>query len=216
MVFRFIFADLQVYASELPGVVGNACNGLTPTVALQLAAVVYGQICFLCHWKTWKAASRFVANGAPLLKIYVTGDISPKCWCVDEGLPVLREVNSGKPHGLFKKNERMAVDEQTVVWWLLKKMLKNSMKSSRGLLSPAVTLNSVPFEHYEMLEDSVEVAAMEMQRFGGELEVMLQRPNANAPDPIDRQEHESADPTRKFEQSRGCGGVQAIQILFSN
>eukprot|EP01018_Ginkgo_biloba_P005945 Gb_22598 [translate_table: standard] len=31
-----------VYAWELPGVAGNACNGLTPTVALQLAAVVYG------------------------------------------------------------------------------------------------------------------------------------------------------------------------------
>eukprot|EP01018_Ginkgo_biloba_P015459 Gb_05596 [translate_table: standard] len=31
-----------VYAWELPGVTGNACNGLTPTVALQLAAVVYG------------------------------------------------------------------------------------------------------------------------------------------------------------------------------
>eukprot|EP01018_Ginkgo_biloba_P000884 Gb_01712 [translate_table: standard] len=34
--------DLQVYAWELPGVAGNACNGLTPTVALQLAVVVYG------------------------------------------------------------------------------------------------------------------------------------------------------------------------------
>eukprot|EP01018_Ginkgo_biloba_P020191 Gb_23072 [translate_table: standard] len=34
--------SLLVYAWELPGVVGNACNGLTPTVALQLAAVVYG------------------------------------------------------------------------------------------------------------------------------------------------------------------------------
>eukprot|EP01018_Ginkgo_biloba_P036680 Gb_00582 [translate_table: standard] len=42
MVLRFIFADLQVYAWELPGVAGNACNGLTPTVALQLAVVVYG------------------------------------------------------------------------------------------------------------------------------------------------------------------------------
>eukprot|EP01018_Ginkgo_biloba_P011026 Gb_38811 [translate_table: standard] len=31
-----------VYAWELPGVAGNACNGLTPTVALQLATVVYG------------------------------------------------------------------------------------------------------------------------------------------------------------------------------
>eukprot|EP01018_Ginkgo_biloba_P031370 Gb_35481 [translate_table: standard] len=30
------------YAWELPGVAGNACNGLTPTVALQLAVVVYG------------------------------------------------------------------------------------------------------------------------------------------------------------------------------
>eukprot|EP01018_Ginkgo_biloba_P041223 Gb_36203 [translate_table: standard] len=35
-------AYLQVYAWELPGVAGNACNGLTPTVALQLAAIVYG------------------------------------------------------------------------------------------------------------------------------------------------------------------------------
>eukprot|EP01018_Ginkgo_biloba_P033640 Gb_32490 [translate_table: standard] len=31
-----------VYAWEFPGVTGNACNGLTPTVALQLATVVYG------------------------------------------------------------------------------------------------------------------------------------------------------------------------------
>eukprot|EP01018_Ginkgo_biloba_P033607 Gb_12589 [translate_table: standard] len=42
MVLCFIFANLQVYAWELPGVAGNACNGLNPTVALQLAAVVYG------------------------------------------------------------------------------------------------------------------------------------------------------------------------------
>eukprot|EP01018_Ginkgo_biloba_P040869 Gb_16428 [translate_table: standard] len=48
-----------VYAWELPGAAGNACNGLTPTVALQLATV----------------CSRFVADGAPLLKIYVTGDM---------------------------------------------------------------------------------------------------------------------------------------------
>eukprot|EP01018_Ginkgo_biloba_P031651 Gb_34899 [translate_table: standard] len=33
---------MHVYAWELPGVTGNACNGLTPTVALQLVAVVYG------------------------------------------------------------------------------------------------------------------------------------------------------------------------------
>eukprot|EP01018_Ginkgo_biloba_P018094 Gb_16050 [translate_table: standard] len=33
---------LKVYAWELPGVAGNACNGLTPTIALQLATVVYG------------------------------------------------------------------------------------------------------------------------------------------------------------------------------
>eukprot|EP01018_Ginkgo_biloba_P011296 Gb_03049 [translate_table: standard] len=32
----------KVYAWELPGVARNACNGLTPTVALQLATVVYG------------------------------------------------------------------------------------------------------------------------------------------------------------------------------
>eukprot|EP01018_Ginkgo_biloba_P001873 Gb_09754 [translate_table: standard] len=32
----------MVYAWELPGVAGNACNGLTPTVALQLTVVVYG------------------------------------------------------------------------------------------------------------------------------------------------------------------------------
>eukprot|EP01018_Ginkgo_biloba_P010977 Gb_21008 [translate_table: standard] len=37
---------LKVYAWELPGVAGNACNGLTPTVALQLAAVVYGENLF--------------------------------------------------------------------------------------------------------------------------------------------------------------------------
>eukprot|EP01018_Ginkgo_biloba_P011900 Gb_01868 [translate_table: standard] len=42
LVLHFIFVDLQVYAWELPGVAGNACNGLTPTVALQLATVVYG------------------------------------------------------------------------------------------------------------------------------------------------------------------------------
>eukprot|EP01018_Ginkgo_biloba_P034357 Gb_06119 [translate_table: standard] len=34
--------EWEVYAWELPGVAGNACNKLTPTVALQLAAVVYG------------------------------------------------------------------------------------------------------------------------------------------------------------------------------
>eukprot|EP01018_Ginkgo_biloba_P040327 Gb_25697 [translate_table: standard] len=31
-----------VYAWELLGVAGNACNDLTPTVALQFAVVVYG------------------------------------------------------------------------------------------------------------------------------------------------------------------------------
>eukprot|EP01018_Ginkgo_biloba_P024939 Gb_00743 [translate_table: standard] len=34
--------SLLVYAWALPRVAGNACNGLTHTVALQLAAVVYG------------------------------------------------------------------------------------------------------------------------------------------------------------------------------
>eukprot|EP01018_Ginkgo_biloba_P002052 Gb_17715 [translate_table: standard] len=116
-----------VYAWELSGVARNVCNGLTPTEALQLAVVV---------------CNRFVADGAPLLKIYVTGDIVVySC----HGLPALREVNSGNPHGLFKKNERctwfkhawatflklhscgrMVVDEQTVVRWLLKKMFEES------------------------------------------------------------------------------------------
>eukprot|EP01018_Ginkgo_biloba_P027989 Gb_15170 [translate_table: standard] len=32
-----------VYAWELPGVAGNVCNGLTPTVALQLATIVCGR-----------------------------------------------------------------------------------------------------------------------------------------------------------------------------
>eukprot|EP01018_Ginkgo_biloba_P035749 Gb_32756 [translate_table: standard] len=48
-VERYVVLELSVedlgepvYAWELPGVAGNACNGLTPTVALQLAAVVYG------------------------------------------------------------------------------------------------------------------------------------------------------------------------------
>eukprot|EP01018_Ginkgo_biloba_P019966 Gb_15665 [translate_table: standard] len=49
MIFLQLVSELSVedlgepvYAWELPGVAGNACNGLTPTVALQLAAVVYG------------------------------------------------------------------------------------------------------------------------------------------------------------------------------
>eukprot|EP01018_Ginkgo_biloba_P009826 Gb_19957 [translate_table: standard] len=55
----------EVYAWELLGVARNACNGLTPTVALQLAAVVYGANIFSV--KTWK-----LHDGASLLKIYVT------------------------------------------------------------------------------------------------------------------------------------------------
>eukprot|EP01018_Ginkgo_biloba_P028868 Gb_20656 [translate_table: standard] len=44
LVSELLVEDLGelVYAWELPGVVGNSCNGLTPTVALQLVAVVYG------------------------------------------------------------------------------------------------------------------------------------------------------------------------------
>eukprot|EP01018_Ginkgo_biloba_P036253 Gb_23060 [translate_table: standard] len=44
LVSELLVEDLgePVYAWELPRVAGNACNGLTPTVALQLAAVVYG------------------------------------------------------------------------------------------------------------------------------------------------------------------------------
>eukprot|EP01018_Ginkgo_biloba_P028431 Gb_16348 [translate_table: standard] len=47
-----------VYAWELPGVVGNACNGLTPTVALQLAAVVYGANLFSVLLEDLEAAWR--------------------------------------------------------------------------------------------------------------------------------------------------------------
>eukprot|EP01018_Ginkgo_biloba_P023857 Gb_25998 [translate_table: standard] len=102
-----------VYAWELPGVAGNACN-VPVNPGFRLGTVI---VC-----------SGFVADGAP------QHERSPKCWCVDEGLPALRKVNSGKPHGLFKKNERcawfkhawatflklhsygrMAVDEQTVM-----------------------------------------------------------------------------------------------------
>eukprot|EP01018_Ginkgo_biloba_P020683 Gb_09922 [translate_table: standard] len=64
MVLRFIFVNLQVYAWELPGVAGNACNGLTPTVALQLAAVVYEPNLFF-------EPLRFMADGAPPLKCEV-------------------------------------------------------------------------------------------------------------------------------------------------
>eukprot|EP01018_Ginkgo_biloba_P024801 Gb_06777 [translate_table: standard] len=66
--------DLQVYAWELPGVAGNACNGLTPTVTLQLAAVVY---------------KRFVADGALQLRIYVTKIMAKlilKAMCMRKGL----------------------------------------------------------------------------------------------------------------------------------
>eukprot|EP01018_Ginkgo_biloba_P024511 Gb_05613 [translate_table: standard] len=42
--FAFILVAFLVYAWELPGVTGNACNGLTPTVAFQLAMVVYGLV----------------------------------------------------------------------------------------------------------------------------------------------------------------------------
>eukprot|EP01018_Ginkgo_biloba_P029314 Gb_29179 [translate_table: standard] len=58
----------KVYAWELPGVAGNACNDLTPTVALQLAVVVYGANLFSEPLEDLNVACWFVADGAPPLK----------------------------------------------------------------------------------------------------------------------------------------------------
>eukprot|EP01018_Ginkgo_biloba_P020512 Gb_15460 [translate_table: standard] len=43
---QILLAQSEVYAWEMPGVAGNSYNGLTPTVALQLAAVIYGENLF--------------------------------------------------------------------------------------------------------------------------------------------------------------------------
>eukprot|EP01018_Ginkgo_biloba_P028430 Gb_16344 [translate_table: standard] len=56
--------NLQVYAWDLPGVAGNACNGLTPAVAFQLAVVVYGANLFSVLLEDLEAACGFVADGA--------------------------------------------------------------------------------------------------------------------------------------------------------
>eukprot|EP01018_Ginkgo_biloba_P030300 Gb_17297 [translate_table: standard] len=112
MVLHFVFVDLQVYAWELPGVAGNACNGLTPTIALQLAAVVYGANLFSVLLEDLEAACRFVEDGALQLKNLCDlrsvqfknpWTTSLKLWNVEEAGDGARTyiVVFKNPHGLW-------------------------------------------------------------------------------------------------------------------
>eukprot|EP01018_Ginkgo_biloba_P009233 Gb_31903 [translate_table: standard] len=146
---------MKVYAWELPRVVGNACNGLTPTVALQLAAVVYGANLFSEPLEDLNAA-----------------------WLLE----CLRTL---------------------ILAWHCNEFVADLFLQCKGVYDHVWMMFDASAN---MLEDSMEVAAMAMQRFGGELEVLLQRPNANAEDLIDRQEHESAMKTQE-QNSRAAVAV---------
>eukprot|EP01018_Ginkgo_biloba_P013603 Gb_01355 [translate_table: standard] len=136
----------EVYAWELLGVAWNACNGLTPTVALQLAAVVYGENLFsmlLEDLEGCKGLDNHVFVDVEcieelqwwLVLIVAMGD---KCML---GRPPSGSAMEGDLSDL-RSGPRWMADSPGC----RSNGHENSMKRSRGLLSPAVTLNSVSFD----------------------------------------------------------------------